>query len=58
MGRDNRTALLKRQYEIRGAEVFFDTDLHIKDDILKSVRQQASPKMRAIVEAYREGRTG
>lgn len=49
--------LLKRQYEIQSGELkyFFDTDLHIKDDILKSVlSQQASPKMRAIVETLQE----
>ncbi|MEA4891744.1 MAG: AAA family ATPase [Peptococcaceae bacterium] len=49
--------LLKRQYEIRRGELkyFFDTDLHIKDDILKTVlSQQASPKMRAIVETLQE----
>ena len=49
--------LLKRQYEIRRGELkyFFDTDLHIKDEILKSVlSQNASPKMKAIVETLQE----
>ena len=48
---------MKRQYEIRRGELkyFFDTDLHIKDEILKSVlSQNASPKMKAIVETLQE----
>lgn len=44
---------LKRQYEINDGELeyFFDTDIEIVDDILKTaLSQNASPQMKSIVE--------
>lgn len=49
--------LLKRQYEISKGELlyYFDTESHIKDNILKKLLgQKASPQMKAIVESLQE----
>ncbi|MDR1194398.1 MAG: AAA family ATPase [Peptococcaceae bacterium] len=57
LGEISGALLLKRQYEICLGELeyYFDTGLHIKDDILKKLlSQQASPRMRSIVESLQE----
>ncbi|MCL1804996.1 MAG: ATP-binding domain-containing protein [Clostridiales bacterium] len=49
--------MMKRQYEIAGGELlyYFDTDVHIKDGILrKLLSQKASSRMKAVVESLQD----